>query len=175
MGLGHLVTTPIIAYIALGSNLGDSITIVQNAMPCIEQLPQTSARQRSALYQSAPFETTGDDFINAVIAIETALTPHKLLQHLQVIELQFKRQRPYHYAPRTLDLDILLYGDACIQDDVLTIPHPRMQQRAFVLAPLAELVPAQWSWSDSTQAFDLATCLKMALQTQVIQKMAPAF
>ena len=96
---------------------------------------------RSSLYRTAPIGAGGPDYINAVAAIATALTAPELLRLLQHLEQVAGRERPYRNAPRTLDLDILLYGSACIDSPSLTVPHPRMAERAFVLMPLAEIGP----------------------------------
>jgi 2-amino-4-hydroxy-6-hydroxymethyldihydropteridine diphosphokinase len=93
------------------------------------------------LYASAPIDSSGPDYINAVVAVQTLLTAPQLLVQLQSIETQAGRERPYRNAPRTLDLDLLLYGQACIQSPALTVPHPRMWERAFVVLPLAEIAP----------------------------------
>ena len=134
------------AYIALGANLGDAVAALQQAVAAINTLPDCAVKKTSSLYKTAPLETLpghapGDDYINAVVEIETSLPAPTLLQHLQQIELAAGRQRPYINAPRTLDLDLLLYGNGRIDSTHLTVPHPRMWQRAFVLVPLAEIAP----------------------------------
>ena len=134
------------AYIALGANLGDAVKTVRAAITAIDALPECSVKQTSSLYKTAPLETLpghvpGGDYINAVVAIETQLPAPVLLQHLQQLELAAGRDRPYTNAPRTLDLDLLLYGQGSIDSPQLIVPHPRMWQRAFVLLPLAEIVP----------------------------------
>lgn len=129
------------AYIGLGANLGDARASVLSAMDAIGTLPQTTLRRRSALYRSAPVDATGPDFINAVVEIVTSLSAPVLLGELQALERAAGRLRPYHHAPRTLDLDLLLYGEASISSGALVIPHPRMTERAFVLQPLAEIAP----------------------------------
>ena len=96
----------------------------------------------SSLYGSAPLDADGPDYVNAVVQLRTTLSPGDLLSRLQGIEQRAGRQRPYRNAPRTLDLDILLYGDTVLDSADLQIPHPRMWQRAFVVLPLAELAPA---------------------------------
>jgi 2-amino-4-hydroxy-6-hydroxymethyldihydropteridine diphosphokinase len=128
-------------YIALGANLGDTHTTLKKAIETISTLSDTHLLRRSSLYTSTPFEAEGPDFVNAVIGIQTTLLPLALLQALQKIERTAKRQRPYKNAPRTLDLDVLLYDDLQIQIPTLTIPHPRMYERAFVLWPLSEIAP----------------------------------
>jgi len=134
---------PVRAYIALGANLGDARAAVLAAMQSIAALPQTAVVTRSALYRSAPVQAQGPDFINAVVGVETQLNAMELLAALQQIEVAAGRQRPYPNAPRTLDLDLLLYGQANISSATLTVPHPRMGERAFVLLPLAEIAPTQ--------------------------------
>ncbi len=129
------------AYIALGANLGDACQTVRKAMDAIGRLPGTRLTQRSHLYRTAPVDATGPDFVNAVVAVATNLAPHDLLAQLQQLELAAGRKRPYRNAPRTLDLDILLFGNQSIATATLTVPHPRMHERAFVLLPLAEIAP----------------------------------
>ncbi len=130
---------PTIAYIGIGGNLGDARATVEDAIARLAALPQTELLRCSSLYRTAPVDSSGDDYINAVAQLSTTLTASALLQALQAIELQHGRERPYRNAPRTLDLDVLLYGQDCIDSDTLTVPHPRMGQRAFVLAPLLEI------------------------------------
>ncbi|AIY43543.1 2-amino-4-hydroxy-6-hydroxymethyldihydropteridine pyrophosphokinase [Collimonas arenae] len=134
---GSLVT----AYIGIGANLGDAASQVQRAILQLGKLPHTSLKSQSSLFCTAPLDAGGDDYVNAVACLETRLAAHDLLQGLQQIEQDFGRERPYPNAPRTLDLDMLLYGQASIQDAVLTVPHPRMTQRAFVLIPLLQIDP----------------------------------
>ena len=130
-----------IAYIALGANLGEAAAVVASAIDALNRLPDTWLEARSHLYRSAPVDAQGADFINAVVAVSTRLTAPDLLLALQQLEQRAGRERPYRNAPRTLDLDLLLYGDACIDSPSLTVPHPRMMERAFVLIPLAEIAP----------------------------------
>jgi len=131
----------VLAYVALGANLGDAVASVKAAMDQVAHLPLTRPVAASSLYRSAPVEASGPDFINAVMAIHTGLTAYQLLAHLQEIELACGRERPYRNAPRTLDLDVLLFGAAQISSPTLQVPHPRMTQRAFVLLPLSEIAP----------------------------------
>lgn len=128
-------------YIGLGANLGDAKDTVQHALLELEALPNTTVTAISSFYHTAPVDAGGPDYINAVAQISTPLAPVQLLHLLQEIENNHGRVRPYANAPRTLDLDILLYGNETINNDLLTIPHPRMHRRAFVLQPLAELNP----------------------------------
>ena len=129
------------AYIALGANLGDAQGTVRAAMDEVARLPQTQLVAASSLYRTAPVDSSGPDYINAVMAVDTGLTAAELLQAMQQIELQAGRERPYRNAPRTLDLDLLMYGELVQEDAALTLPHPRMFQRAFVLVPLHEIAP----------------------------------
>ncbi len=134
------------AYIALGANLGNAASALKAAVASIARLPLTQLGKVSSLYKTAPQGVTaslrpGEDYLNAVLAIDTALTAPALLAQLQQIEEAAGRERPYPNAPRTLDLDLLLYGDARVESATLTVPHPRMWQRAFVLVPLAEISP----------------------------------
>jgi 2-amino-4-hydroxy-6-hydroxymethyldihydropteridine diphosphokinase len=135
--------TRVTAYVGLGSNLDRPREQVLAALDELERLPQTRLVSHSRLYRSAPVGNEAQpDFVNAVARIDTGLTPSRLLEELQVIEKLHERERPFPDAPRTLDLDLLLYGDAVIATASLTVPHPRMHQRAFVLRPLAEISPA---------------------------------
>jgi 2-amino-4-hydroxy-6-hydroxymethyldihydropteridine diphosphokinase len=131
-----------IAWIGIGANLGDARANVLDAIERLSRLPGARLLQTSSLYRTAPVDSSGDDYVNAVAALDTALDAHALLQALFAIEQAHGRERPYRNAPRTLDLDLLLYGDAVIADvPTLIVPHPRMHERAFVLAPLAEVAP----------------------------------
>ncbi len=130
---------PVTAYIALGANLGDAPATLAWAIAAIATLPQTQLIARSSFYRTAPVDATGPDFINAVVEVSTGLGAEGLLCALQALELSAGRERPYRNAPRTLDLDILLYANLRQDSATLTLPHPRMYERAFVLAPLAEI------------------------------------
>lgn len=131
----------VIAYIGIGANLGDASATVTQAIKRLAQLPQTRLNAQSSLFQSAPIDAGGDDYVNAVVEISTSLGAEELLQAMQELELAFGRERPYRNAPRTLDLDLLLYGDQQINSERLSVPHPRMSERAFVLLPLLEIAP----------------------------------
>lgn len=133
------------AYVALGANLGDAQSAVARAMDALGCLPATQLVRSSSLYRSAPVDAGGPDFINAVVALATNLSAPDLLVQLQTLEQAAGRERPFRHAPRTLDLDLLLYGDAQISSPALTVPHPRMMERAFVLLPLAEIAPQRVS------------------------------
>ncbi|MBZ2207936.1 2-amino-4-hydroxy-6-hydroxymethyldihydropteridine diphosphokinase [Massilia soli] len=130
-----------IAYIGIGANLGDALANVDDALVRLAKMPSTQLLASSAKYRTAPIDSSGDDYINAVALIDTNLGAHALLAALQDIELAHGRERPYRNAPRTLDLDVLLYGDQVIDTPALQVPHPRMLERAFVVVPLLEIAP----------------------------------
>jgi 2-amino-4-hydroxy-6-hydroxymethyldihydropteridine diphosphokinase len=129
------------AYIGIGANLGDAQATVALAITKLTQLENSDLIRHSSPIETAPWQATGPNYINAVAEIKTGLAAHTLLQALLALENKFGRQRPYPNAPRTLDLDLLLYGSAIIQSAQLTVPHPRMHQREFVLNPLIEITP----------------------------------
>lgn len=133
---------PALAYVALGSNLGDSAATLRAALADLASLPGILSCKASPMYRSAPVDADGPDYVNAVAALDTTLLPLELLDALQALELRHGRERPYYHAPRTLDLDLLLYGGEHIESARLTLPHPRMHERAFVLLPLRDLAPA---------------------------------
>jgi 2-amino-4-hydroxy-6-hydroxymethyldihydropteridine diphosphokinase len=128
-------------FIGLGANLGDPAATLEAAVSSLAALPQTTLSARSKIFVSAPIDAPGPDYLNAVVEIETKLLPAVLLRELQRIEQAHGRERTYRHAPRTLDLDLLLYGDQAIATPDLTVPHPRLHERAFVLLPLLELAP----------------------------------
>lgn len=135
--------SPQIAYIGLGSNLDAPIEQVRQALSELDMLPLSRLLAASSLYTSRPVGPQDQpDFINAVAALETRLSPLALLDQLQALEQQHRRRRQRHWGPRTLDLDLLLYGNAAIYTPRLRVPHPQMTARAFVLAPLAEIAPS---------------------------------
>lgn len=130
------------AWIGLGSNLEDPLAQVSTALQELTQLPDTTLAACSSLYRSDPVGPPGQpDYINAVAALDTRLEPEALLDALQAIEQMHQRVRKIHWGPRTLDLDLLLYGDQVISTPRLTVPHAYMTERNFVLWPLAELAP----------------------------------
>lgn len=132
---------PVTAFVGLGANLGDPASALQQALDALARVPATRLVRSSRIYRSAPVDAGGPDFLNAVAELETTLSAPDLLAALQALEQAAGRERPYRNAPRTLDLDLLLYGDARIASAALTVPHPRMSERAFVLLPLRELAP----------------------------------
>ncbi len=147
------MTAAIQAYIGLGANLGNPLQTLRDALDALRIVPQSRIDALSSFYLSEPVDAGGDDYVNAVARVQTTLAPHALLAALQEIEHRFGRERPFRNAPRTLDLDLLLYGELTIHDAQLEVPHPRMMARAFVLLPLLELdadirVPGQGRASD---------------------------
>jgi 2-amino-4-hydroxy-6-hydroxymethyldihydropteridine diphosphokinase len=152
---------PVMACVAVGANLGHAVATVQQALHDVATLPQTQLVRASSLYRSAPYEAQGPDFINAVVLLQTRLAPLALLHALQNLEHQSGRERPYKNAPRTLDLDVIFYGDVSMASTELTLPHPRWYERAFVLHPLAEI------WPQRVNADQLAS-----VQDQAIQRMS---
>jgi 2-amino-4-hydroxy-6-hydroxymethyldihydropteridine diphosphokinase len=130
------------ACVGLGANLGDPQDQIRAALAALGGIPKTQLLKHSSLYRSAPVGNTNQpEFVNAVALIETALAPRALLVALLEIEQRHGRTRSTANAPRTLDLDLLLYGELIIDEPGLAVPHPRMHSRAFVLAPLAEIAP----------------------------------
>lgn len=132
------------AYVGLGSNVGDPEQQVARAIGALQALPASRLQAQSAGYRSLPWgDPDQDDYINAVVAIDTTLTPQQLLAELLAIELAQGRDRSSgrRNGPRTLDLDLLLHGDALVDEPGLQLPHPRLHERAFVLLPLAEIAP----------------------------------
>jgi len=130
------------AFVALGANLNDPVAQVQAGAAALDQLPDTRRIACSSLYRTAPVGRTDQpDFINAVCEIETALPAHELMRALLAIERAHDRVRDIAGGPRTLDLDLLLYGDRVLDEPGLSVPHPRLHQRAFVLYPLQEIAP----------------------------------
>jgi 2-amino-4-hydroxy-6-hydroxymethyldihydropteridine diphosphokinase len=130
-----------IAYVGIGANLGDARANVLDAIARLSLLAGSTLLHTSSMYRTAPIDSSGDDYVNAVACLDTSLDAHDLLGALQDIEQAHGRERPYYNAPRTLDLDLLLYDDETIATDTLSVPHPRMHERAFVIAPLLEIAP----------------------------------
>lgn len=132
----------IAAYVGLGANLGDLRHTLETALADLADVTGVQLDAVSSAWRSAPVDSDGPDYLNAVARVITDLPPLTLLAALQAIEARHGRERPYRNAPRTLDLDLLLYGDQTVDLDRLVVPHPRLHQRAFVLRPLLELAPA---------------------------------
>jgi len=130
-----------LAYVGLGANLGDAPATLAAAFESLAALPRSRLARRSSLYRTAPIDSSGPDYFNAVAELATELSAAELLAQLQRIEADHGRERPYRNAPRTLDLDLLLHDALELDTPTLVLPHPRLHERAFVLAPLAELAP----------------------------------
>jgi 2-amino-4-hydroxy-6-hydroxymethyldihydropteridine diphosphokinase len=141
MAASVAAAAPLDAFVGLGSNVGDRAAEIESAIDEIAALPSTTLVARSSLYRSAPLAASGGEYLNAVVRLRTLLAPLALLHALQAIEQAHGRERPFANAPRTLDLDLLLHGDAVLDSAALTLPHPRLHERAFVLVPLAEIAP----------------------------------
>ena len=154
------------AYIGLGSNLGESKNILAQALRDLSQHLSIKLIRVSSYYRSAPVDSGGPDYINAVACLETSLSALDLLHIMQAIELEHGRERPYFNAPRTLDLDLLLFEDFTSQSPELTVPHPRMHQRAFVLAPLADLLGDDYQLAQGSLAQLLAKALAEGQEIQ---------
>jgi 2-amino-4-hydroxy-6-hydroxymethyldihydropteridine diphosphokinase len=144
-GIAVTARAPVQALVAMGANLGDAKASVLQAMEALGHLPHTRCVRGSSLYRTAPWQAQGPDFINAVVKLETALTAPALLQALQALEHSAGRERPYPNAPRTLDLDLVMFGDATVYSPRLTLPHPRWRERAFVVCPLRDVAPERVS------------------------------
>jgi 2-amino-4-hydroxy-6-hydroxymethyldihydropteridine diphosphokinase len=134
-------TAPVRAFVGVGANLGDARAQVTRGIAALRDLPATRLVLSSSLYASAPVDAPGPDYVNAVVALDTTLDAGPLLRELQRIEALHGRVRSAANAPRTLDLDLLLYGTQRSDDPALTLPHPRLHRRAFVLVPLLEIAP----------------------------------
>ncbi|GAB1262481.1 2-amino-4-hydroxy-6-hydroxymethyldihydropteridine diphosphokinase [Aurantivibrio plasticivorans] len=161
--------TTVQAYIALGSNLSDPLSQVSSAVEQLKCLPNSRVTALSAWYRSkaiGPGEQP--DYINGALQLDTQLSPHQLLEHTQSIEANHGRERRIRWAARTLDLDILLFGDQTLDSDNLQIPHPRLTERNFVLYPLADIDP-DMVFPDGTQ---LSTLISQSSMSG-LQRLAP--
>jgi 2-amino-4-hydroxy-6-hydroxymethyldihydropteridine diphosphokinase len=130
-----------VAYLGLGANLGDARQTLKDAVVCLAQQHTITVLAKSSVYRTAPIDAGGDDYFNCAVKLDTTLTVQQLLALCHKIELHFGRERPFRNAPRTLDLDILLFGDHSTDEPDLIVPHPRLTERAFVLVPLVEIDP----------------------------------
>jgi len=130
-----------VAWLGIGANLGDARQTLKDAVVCLAQQHTLTVLAKSSLYRTAPIDAGGDDYLNCVVKVDTRLDVRELLALCQRVEHHFGRERPFRNAPRTLDIDILLYGDAVIDEPDLVVPHPRMTGRAFVLVPACEIEP----------------------------------
>lgn len=159
-----------LAYVALGANLADPVAQIHAAFAALDDLPRSRLLRHSSLYRTAPIGVVEQpDFINAVAALETELAPQELLSELLALEAHFGRRRERPLAPRTLDLDLLLYGDQIIDSPTLQLPHPRMHLRAFVLEPLVEIAP-----ECRIPGRGQAVAWKAAVSMQRIERLAPS-
>ena len=148
------------ALISLGGNLGDVAATISRALQRLHQPPEVSVGLRSSLFRTKPVGAeAGAEFVNAAAVLETSLTAHALLDRLLATETEFHRVREIHWGPRTLDLDLILYEDARIDEPGLTVPHPRFRERLFVLEPLAELAP---DWTDPVTGDSISGLLSRA-------------
>ena len=153
------------AFVGLGANLGKPEAQVRRAIAALDAIRETRLVRASALYRSSPVGVGEQpDFVNAVAAIETGLSARALLDELLAIEARFGRRRDFPGAPRTLDLDLLLYGDQVIAEPELVVPHPRMHERAFVLAPLAEIASGAIVPGKGPVASLLASCANQEVE-----------
>ena len=157
-----------VTYVGIGANLGDAQATVAAAGLALAALPHSRLLALSSVYRSAPIDAAGPDFFNAVACLHTTLAAAALLAELQAIERSFGRQRPYRHAPRSLDLDLLLLGGEVVNSAALTLPHPRLHQRAFVLQPLLELNPAL-----AAPGLGALACWLPATADQTIHRLAP--
>ncbi len=134
--------TAVIAYVGIGSNIGDRENQLRLALKELAALPTMESGAVSSIYETAPVGVREQpDFLNLVVSVRTTLSPHKLLDILQGIENKMGRVRTVRWGPRVIDLDLLLYGELVVETPELTVPHPRLQERSFVLMPLAEIAP----------------------------------
>ena len=150
------------AFIGLGANLGDARETIVQALVALEHTDGIKKLRSAPLYGSDPVDATGPRFVNTVAEVDTTLEPLALLDALQALENSYGRERPFRNAPRTLDLDLLWYDGVTIDTPRLTLPHPRMHQRAFVLKPLQDLSPTWTPPQGSLEAL-LADCVDQKL------------
>ncbi len=147
-------------YVGFGSNEGDRAAFLRTALQRLQADAENSGFVCSSLWETPPWGTTGQEpYLNAVVRFRTEYEPLALLRRMQAVELELKRKRPYRWAPRTVDLDLLLYGQQRIQTPELTVPHPLMRERLFVLIPLAEIAP-ELQLPDGTPVADQIAALK---------------
>ena len=155
------------AFIGIGSNLDNPLLQVQTALRELAEIPKTELTRSSSLYRTPPMGPPDQpDYVNAVAALTTTLSPTELLDALQALEARHGRVRTIHWGPRTLDLDLLLYGNETVHTARLTVPHPGIAQRAFVVLPLAEIAPAL-----EIQGLGALSMLRAALQATPIERL----
>jgi 2-amino-4-hydroxy-6-hydroxymethyldihydropteridine diphosphokinase len=157
-----------VAYLGLGANLGDARQTLKDAVVCLAQQATVTVLAKSSLYRTEPIDSGGDDYYNCVVKIDTTLAARQLLGLCQSIEHHFGRERPHRNAPRTLDIDILLYGEARLDEADLIVPHPRLTDRAFALVPLLELDAAI-----EIPARGRAASFLPAVASQRVEKVSP--
>lgn len=157
-----------VAWLGLGANLGDARQTLKDAVVCLAQQHTITVLAKSSFYRSAPIDAGGDDYFNCVVKVETTLPVRHLLALCLRIEHHFGRERPYRNAPRTLDIDILLYGEHEHDEPDLIVPHPRIGERAFVLLPLVEIDP-----DIAIPRVGRASALLPGVAAQRIEKVAP--
>jgi 2-amino-4-hydroxy-6-hydroxymethyldihydropteridine diphosphokinase len=167
-------STARLACIGLGANLGDAAAALDAACAALAALPDTAWVMASGRWKSRPVESSGPDYLNAVACVRTRLSPEALLDALQAIELAHGRERPYRNAPRTLDLDLLLHGDLQRQTARLTLPHPRLTERAFVLLPLLQVWTALSGQIVLPQGLDATDWPVLAQRLAAAQGIEPA-
>jgi len=131
----------VLAYVGLGSNLGDRAGYLLAAVSLLSRLPKTRLLRLSPVYETAPVGPPQPPYLNLVAELDTGLDPRELLQALLEVERALGRERKERWGPRTIDLDLLLYGDLVLEEEGLQVPHPRLHERAFVLVPLLDLLP----------------------------------
>jgi 2-amino-4-hydroxy-6-hydroxymethyldihydropteridine diphosphokinase len=153
--------TTVTAYIGLGSNLGDGPATVRTALQDMAAIDALELTAQSSLYVSVPLDSSGPDYVNAVAQVQTRLSALQLLEQLRTLEQRAGRLRPYRNAPRTLDLDLLMFGSEQVETSELILPHPRMYERAFVLVPLAEIA-----------AHLVSSAQLLAVQGQIVRRIS---
>ena len=154
------------AFLSLGSNLGDRLATLEAACEALAALPGTAVMAASRVYETTPQDREDQPrFLNQVVVVDTALEPLDLLVECQRIEHEHGRRREERFGPRTLDIDILLFQDVESDDPKLTLPHPRMVRRAFVLVPLLEV----WTWARGMPAFDVAELARVTSRDQPVR------
>lgn len=164
------MTREVVSAIGIGSNLDDPVAQVRSGLAALRRLPSSQLQIASSLYATPPMGPADQpDYINAVALLTTSLAPHALLDALQAIELEHHRVRGRRWGPRTLDLDLLVHGDTVLEDARLTLPHPGIAQRAFVVVPLLEIAPAL-----RLPGLPDLDSLALALATHAIRRLGPA-
>jgi len=157
------------AAIALGSNIGDSASILMDALQALDQHPQISLVRHSSWYRTVPVGPVQDDFLNGCALLETDLAADALLELLLNTEQDFGRIRVEHWGPRSLDLDLILYGDEVIATERLQVPHPRLAERSFVLTPLAEIAP---EWIEPTSGKTISELASQLGEEGILERLA---